>query len=429
MNAFGVVSLSVLLAVVLFAPARWALVGLFGGVLYMTLGQSIDLLGLNIYPMRVLTLAAFVRVEMRGEWSFSMLNDVDKALLLAFGYRTVVFVLHANGSATSAIALMVDVTLAYFAFRGLLRSFDDLTWFLRTLAVMLVPYVTLLWVHSTTGNNPFAIIGGIDELVARSGRPRCLGSFGHATILGTFGASFMALYIALFVIQKSRPWGLLGMALCLAVVYFSNSGGPMTCAILAVVGWLFWFLRAKMRAVRAAIVAILVGLALTMQAPIWFLPAKISDITGGDGWHRSYLMDIAFQHLGQWWLAGMSVLLTKDWFPYTVVTGGADIINYYLDFGIAAGLGATGFLCFLLFRAFSRLGRALDTFRGNDCVSRDIEFLLWALGVVLSVHVFNWLGIVYFDQYYAVFFMQLAALSTLSEQVTQVSGALKHRSV
>lgn len=429
MNAIGLATLSLLLVLVAFAPARWALLGVFGGVLYMTLGQVIPFLGLNVYPTRVLTLAAFVRVLMRGEWSLSMLNGIDKSLLLAFGYQTAVFILNENGSAINMIGQMVDVMLAYFACRGLLRSFDDLVWFLCALAILLLPYVALLYVESSTGNNLFTTVGGVGEHDFRNGRPRCIGSFAHAAILGTFGASFIPLFIALSLRGTSRFFGILGLSLCIAIVLFSNSGGPVTLAIVAVIGWLFWFLRTKMSAVRTAVVAILVILGFTMQAPLWYLPAKISDITGGDGWHRSYLMDIAFYHFDQWWLAGMSVLETKDWFPYIVVTGGADIINYYLGFGIAAGVTAIGLLCFLLVRAFSRLGRALAAIRLQGSAYSEGEMLLWALGVVLTVHVFNWFGMVYFDQYYVVFFMQLAALSTLSHKSTVCQAATSYRAM
>lgn len=110
----------------------------------------------------------------------------------------------------------------------------------------------------------------------------------------------------------------------------------------------------------------------------------------------------------------MSVLETKDWFPYIVSTGGADIINYYLAFGISAGVVATGLFCYLLVCAFSQLGRALAAVRSQAPLNSKREPLLWALGVVLTIHVFNWFGMVYFDQYNVVFFIQLAAISTLS---------------
>ncbi len=406
--------LTPLIIMVLFAPSRWALIGVFGGIVYMTLGQAIDVAGINIFPTRVLTLAAFVRVIVRGEWSVSMLNRIDKILLLTFGYQAAVFILNGNGSPVNMIGQFVDVTFAYFTGRGLVRSFEDLEWFLRALAFMLIPYVVLLYIESSTGNNPFAAIGGIAHHDIRDGRPRAVGSFSVPSILGTFGGSFVPLFIALTLQDKKRVIGILGQLLCLAIVLFSNSGGPVSCVMIAVIGWLIWFLRSKMSVVRASIFWTLVVLGFTMKAPLWYLPTKLSAITGGDGWHRSYLLDVAFRDLDRWWLAGMSVLETKDWFPYTVSTGGADIINYYLGFGIAAGVVATGLFCYLLVCAFSHLGQALAAVRSQAPLNSEKKLMLWALGVVLTIHVFNWFGMVYFDQYYVVFFIQLAAISTLS---------------
>jgi hypothetical protein len=414
MNAIGWATLSLLLTLVLFAPSRWALVGVFGGVLYMTIGQLIDIAGFHIFPSRVLTLAAFVRVLMRGEWSIAKINGIDKILIFTFFYQAAVFILNGNGNPINMIGQFVDASLAYIAGRGLLRTFEDLEWFLRGLVFMLFPYILFLYMESLTGSNPYAAIGGIAHHDIRDGRVRCVGSFVHASILGTFGGSFLPLFIALSLQRAKRVIGILGMMLCLAIVFFSNSGGPATCAILAMVGWLFWFLRSKMSGVRTSIFGMLVVLAFTMKAPLWYLPAKLSAITGGDGWHRSFLMDVAFRNIDRWWLAGMSVLETKDWFPYTVITGGADIINYYLGFGIAAGILATGLFCYLLVRAFSCLGKALTAVRVQVPSHTDKEIMLWALGVMLTIHVVNWFGLVYFDQYSAVFFIQLAVISTLS---------------
>jgi hypothetical protein len=420
MNSIGWVTLTFLLALVLLAPSRWALLGIFGGVLYMTIGQVVDVAGLHIFPTRVLTLAAFVRVLIRGEWSVVMLNGIDKILILTFFYQTAVFILNGNGSPINSSINMIgqfaDVILAYFTGRGFLRSFEDLEWFLRALVFMLVPYVIFLYVESSTGSNPFAAIGGIAHHEMREGRVRCVGSFVHASILGTFGGGLIPLFIALSLRGASRAMGILGVLLCLAIVLFSNSGGPATCVMLAVVGWLFWFLRTKMPTVRVSIFWGLVVLGFVMKAPLWYLPVKLSAITGGDGWHRSYLMDVAFRNLDRWWLAGMSVLETKDWFPYTVVTGGADIINYYLCFGIAAGVVAIVLFCYLLVRAFSCVGNALAAVRMQASSNIDKETMLWALGVMLLIHVFNWFGLVYFDQYNAIFFIQLAVLSTLSHK-------------
>ena len=74
-----------------------------------------------------------------------------------------------------------------------------------------------------------------------------------------------------------------------------------------------------------------------MRDPIWYLPSKMSALIGGGGWHRSYLMDQAIRHIDQWWLAGMPLDLTVNWFPY-LVHGAADMTNVYIGFGVDGGL-------------------------------------------------------------------------------------------
>jgi hypothetical protein len=150
---------------------------------------------------------------------------------------------------------------------------------------------------------------------------------------------------------------------------------------------------------------------------VWYLFAHVSNITGGDGWHRSYLIDVAYHHFGKWWLWGMPINETSGWFPYGLGTRSqADITNQFISLGLAAGVGAIILFILLLKRAYSGLGKTLAVVRSSTLETSNAEFLLWGLGVVLAVHITNWFGITYFDQMYVVWFMQLAVVSTLSEQ-------------
>jgi hypothetical protein len=155
-----------------------------------------------------------------------------------------------------------------------------------------------------------------------------------------------------------------------------------------------------------------------MKAPIWFLPARISDIVGGDGFHRSYLMDCAIRDLSKWWFSGMPIVDTANWFPYVVpATGGADITNQYLFFGVTGGLLAIILFILLLIKCYSLLGNSMYQLRASTSTPTGNEFLLWGLGVMLTVHISNWFGIRYFDQTYNLWFMQLAAISVTKAEV------------
>ena len=253
----------------------------------------------------------------------------------------------------------------------------------------------------------------------REGRLRAVGSFAHPSLLGTLGGTFLPLYIALWFTRLDRKFSLLGIGLCLMIVWASNSGGPISCVAVGLLGWMLWGFRTSMCWVRRGLLGVIVLLALIMKAPIWYLVARLGDVTGGDAYHRAYLMDISFQNLDKWWLAGMSIGDTIDWFPYVnATTGGADMTNQYLVFGITAGLGSMLLFINLLIRAFGAVGKALAKVRASTGPRED-EFLCWSLGVMLVVHVFNWVGIPYFDQTYVLWFMQLAMIASITDKMTR----------
>ena len=164
----------------------------------------------------------------------------------------------------------------------------------------------------------------------------------------------------------------------------------------------------------------IIVLGIVMKAPIWYLPAKVSSLSGGDGWHRSYLLEMAYKNLGKWWFAGMGIEQTRDWFPYNLeATGGADMTNTYLGFGITAGLLAMGLFITLLVVVFKTLGKALALVGESGRTNKETAFLLWGFGVMIAGHATNWLGIIYFDQTYVLWFMQLAIISSVTGQISR----------
>lgn len=428
MNAIGATILVILIAVVLFSPRRWAMLGMIAGVLYLTQGQAIEALGLNLFGMRFLELAGFARVMIRREFSFSKLNEIDRLFIVFYSFTTVVFLVRSHEGQAYQVGLAMDAFLCYFTFRGLVGGIKDFRWFLDALVILLIPYLVLILLERLTSHNPFEFMGGITEGVyVRDEKVRCMGSFRHPSLLGTLGASFLPLYIALTFFKTKRLWAMVGFGVCLGIVVLSNSGGPLNFAVVAFAGWFLWLFRKKMFAVRSIAVCLVALLALVMKAPIWYLPAKISVFSGGDGWHRSYLVDIAVRNLGKWWLAGMPVSKTVDWFEYTLsVTSSADITNQFIAVGLTAGIMAIALYILLFATAFRNIGMKLETVRAISPNSSEAEFLLWGLGVMLCGHLVNFFGITYFDQTYVIWFMQLAAIANIVSN-HRVSRSTKHR--
>jgi len=361
-------------------------------------------------------------VMARREFAFSNLNKLDRLFLLVYAYVTIVFLLRSNEGLAYQIGLAVDASFCYFIFRGLIADVDDFRWFLRAFVFLLIPYVAILAVEMRTTQNLFHDIGrALVEQDFRAGRLRCLGSFRHPALLGTLGGSFLPLYIALVMAKKDRKWGLIGIVLCAAIVFLSNSGGPVAAVAVGISGWTLWSMRTKMRLVRRWMLGLLVLAALVMEAPVWYLPARISDHlgVGGDSWHRSHLMEMAAQDIGKWWLWGMPVADTEGWFPYKLAAtlGGSDITNQYLSLGVAGGLLSMILFIVLLVKCFKSLGGAMGIIRASPNQA-ETEFMLWGLGVMLVVHIENWFAISYFDQTYVMWFMQLAAVVSIVSQIS-----------
>lgn len=431
MHPIAALLLTVFIIVVLSGSRRQALLAMMCSVLYLSQNQQLEVFGLSFFPSRFMEVAGFIRVYSRREFSFKALNRVDRALLMLYACTTALYLVRSTAGHGAAIATALDAVLCYFTFRGLVRNLEELRWLLVTLVIVLAPYMVVLAIERKTGRVPFPFMAGgagMEGGFVRDGVPRCFGSFRNMDLLGTFGVGFLPLYIGLIAANINRARAMIGAGLCVAIVIFSNSGGPLSSMGVAFVGWALWPFRTQMRLFRWSIVAGLTLLAMVMKAPIWYLIDRVSSFTGGSGWHRAYLIDVAFRHLDAWWMIGMPIAETSKWFPYTIgITGGADITNQYLLFGITAGLGGIGLLIFMLTRAFSDVGRASAIIRAAGQKHRATELMLWGLGVMLAVHLINWLGITYYDQIYVVWFMQLAAIATISNGIIRSRLAAKMR--
>jgi hypothetical protein len=426
MNAVSGTILVVLLIAVCFAPRRWALLAMMAGVFFLTQGHSVDVAGVNVYPIRFIEVAAFGRVLIRRELTWSNLNQIDVTFLLLYNYAALIWILRSPTIAGEQFASALDPTLCYLALRALVGTLDDLAWFLNAFVVLLVPFTALVFVERLTNQSAFTVLGATWELYMRDGVARAQGTFRHAILLGSIAATFLSLYMGLWLGGTRRAAALLGSGLCLSLVIFSNSGGPLTSAAAVFLGWSIWPLRNRMAAVRGGMLVVLLLLLGFMKAPIWYLPFKISALVGGGGYHRGLLMERAWDNLDKWWLAGMDIRETASWFPYVLdVVQGADVTNQFLSFGLRAGLPALALCIALLSVAFRHVGMARASIYKSADRERAAECLLWGLGVMLFVQAVTWLGVSYFDQSYVVWLMQLAALSA----ATQATALRAHESV
>jgi hypothetical protein len=283
---------------------------------------------------------------------------------------------------------------------------------INSLAIIIVPVALLMLYESKTGHNVFSCFGGVSELSEiRHGRVRAAGPFRHSILAGTFGATTLPLFVAFYASRtENRAKSIIGVLSCLAIIFTSASSGPLLAFVFSLIAFSFWYLRDRMKEVRWAILYCLILLHLVMNAPVWYLFSRVGDIIGGGGWHRSYLMNQAIEHINEWWIIGTKS--TQHWLPYSLAIepNSADITNQYLAVGLDGGIVTMLLFIFIIIKCFQGLGNAQTVDRQEPLGKR---FGLWCIGVSLFTHVVAFFSISYFDQIIAFWYLLIAIISTI----------------
>jgi hypothetical protein len=418
MNPVGILlTLGCVLAVAIL-PRRGAALGLFAAVCYITQGQMIDVGGFHFTSVRFVLLAGFIRVVAKGELRSSPLNMIDKVLIL-FALVTMIVSSVRMGVWQEQVGNAYNLLLSYFVLRGLVADWEEAQELFAGLAVLIVPLALCMILESLTGKNVFDFMGGHDDESMREGRYRCIGSFRGPHTSGTFGATLMPMFVGLYFMSvRQRPVAVAGFIAATIMTYTANASGPLMAFLSCMLGLAFWPVRTNMKRVRQGLVVMLVLLGFTMKAPIWYIMAKISSITGGDGWYRSYLMEQCWNHMSDWWLMGTSD--TSTWAVTLMSWGGADLCNLYVSCAANAGLASLILIILLLVLCFRYLGLALAVARDS---APEAEMLLWCLGAALFAHVVTLFSVTYFDQMHVAWWGLLAIISSISSDLIKRAPA------
>ena len=403
---------------VLFGSRRWAVAGIWGAICYLTQGQAVDLAGLNFTAIRLVVLFGAIRVVSRGESAGLSLHPLDKAL---GAYAVVLLAVYSIRIGTSEAfvyqsGLTFDILVTYAVFRCLVRDYQGVVDVLPIIGLVIVPLALFMLSESATGRNVFSVFGGIpDSPVIRNGHYRCQGPFRSPITGGLLGATFLPLLAGLlFNRVRDRIVVVVGALAATAIVVASHSAAPLSAYITALIALACWRLRHRMRLVRFGIVGMLVLLHFVMKDPVWFIIARISDVVGGDGWHRAYLIDQALKHFNVWWLAGTSD--TSQWMPTVLPeSGNADLTNVYIAAGVSGGLLSMVLFIVAMGRGFQSIGRAV---KAAAAQAPEREWFLWAVGAAHFTHVTTFISVQYFDQLQYAWYFQLAVLAA----VTSVAG-------
>ncbi len=416
-TAGGIVFTICLGVFLLVLPRRYALAPLFISGCYMTLGQVLLIGPFHFTIFRILILVGLMRVVFRKEILGIKLNTIDKILVIWVVISSAFYIMLRGGSSESIIYRLgatYNIIGLYFLIRALIWDFEDIVQAVRMLSIIIIPLALLFVLEWTTGRNLFSIFGGVSEFTAiRDGRLRCQGPFQHPIMSGTFGATAMPILAGLWAYNpKYRGWAAGAVVAATIIVITSTSSGPLLAYLMTLIGFASWVFRENMRSIRWGIVLSLLALHIVMKAPVWYLIARVGELIGGGGWHRSALINAAIQHFNEWWLIGTTY--TANWMPtgLAIDPNNTDITNQYIGEGVNGGLLSLCLFIWLIVKCFKAIG---DTIHNEVAFSRPEQIMVWSIGCALFGHVVSFLSASYFDQIIIFWYLIIAMSATLLE--------------
>lgn len=394
----------------MFLPRRLAPLPLLVGTCYMTLGQGFEAGPFSFTVIRMLVAAGFLRVLLRGERLQERINGMDWLMLLWAFWALCSSLFHQDVPAAlvNRLGLVYNACGIYFLLRIFCQSLDDVAGLCRVTAILLVPLAVEMVYESLTAHNLFSLLGRVPETpVLREGRVRAQGPFAHSILAGTIGAVCLPFVIALW--RTRRKEALAGISACLIMIVTSTSSGPILSAVAAVGALFMWRYRRRMRFVLWMSVIGYLCLDAVMKVPAYFLIARIDLAGGSKGWHRTRLIQSAFEHLSEWWAGGTDY--TRHWMPTGVSWSPdhTDITNHYLHMGVIGGLPLMLLFIGLLVKGFASVGRIVR--QRNDLEPASL-FMIWALGSSLFAHAATFLSVAYFDQSFVFLYLTLAIIGS-----------------
>jgi len=401
--------------ITLLLPRRYAFIPIIVSACYITLGQRIIIATADFTMLRIILLFCWIRIILRGEMSSIKFNTIDKALILYIisAIITYTFLWNTTAALINRLGLAYDAIGLYFFFRILIRDFDDINLLLKTLAIIIVPLACLMLIEKGTGKNLFYIFGGVPMFSQiREGSVRCQGSFAHPILAGTFGATLIPFFIVMwFKNEGTKALAITGFIAATIIAITAHSSGPAMAYLFAIIGMLMWRFRERMRAIRWGILFGLIALHMVMKAPVWFLIARLGELIGGGGWHRSELIDSCIHHFSEWWFIGTTY--TRHWMPtgVTYSPDQTDITNQFIRVGVDGGMVTLLLFIAVIVFCFRGVGQALKAAKDEPFA---IRIILWAMGASLVAHIASFFSVRYFDQIIVFWYLLLALISTAS---------------
>jgi hypothetical protein len=403
LHPLGLIAVFLLVLFALFLDRRKAITPLFIAAAGIPVSERLVILGADFTMLRILIIAYFARVAIRGEFRSIGWNRLDTAMLVwSICGTTVTFLAYGTLQAlVGRLGWSFDMLGIYFVGRLLIRSWSDVKLLGSSLAVLSLPVAILFAIEWAAAYNIFSIFGGIRaDPVVRAGRLRCSGAFGDPILAGTFWAASLPL---VWTLRKDKDFLMrLGTIGCLFIIVACSSSTPILSVLVAVICAALFPWRRHRTKMWIGLFALLTLLHVVREKPVWSLMQRV-DFTGGStGYWRYQLFDAFVKNFSKWYLLGEPDPLS--WGLWVM----EDVTNTYVAQGLTGGLlTLVAFLLVLTF-AFGNVGRALNVTR-----SLKRQWICWCIGVAISVNAVTFLGVMYYGQMIVILYVELSLASSV----------------
>lgn len=401
---------------IFFLPRRYVVVPLLLGLLLIPSGQNLYLGGVHVYTSRQILLFGWIRVLGSKSMDDGFLPrgfcTTDKLFLIWATYRAAAGVLMfmQAGAIPGSLAILWDALGGYFLFRYFIRTEEDIIRALKALSIVAIIAAAGMINEQVTRQNLFGQLGGIAAVPGiRNGHARSQGMFQQSLTAGAFGGTIWPLFLWLWKRGRSRIFGWLGAIAATVMVFTATTSTPILAWLGGILAICLWPIRRSMRVVRWGIILSLIALQMVMNAPVYFVIARI-DLSGGStAWDRAMLIDNLVRHFGSWWMVGTHDNVNWGYDSW-------DSCNQFVSEGIGGGLVC--FTCFiaLFVVCFKQIGIGRKAME-ND---RRKEWLIWLFAATLFAQVLAYFGIDYFDQSKFVWYLILVMIGVATAAASTV---------
>jgi hypothetical protein len=383
------------------ARSTWPVVLL---LCFVPSGQRFLVATLDFPFLRLLMVAAWARLIVRGEVRALAWNRLDRLLIAWAVVAVLTGTLHTSTwqQFLNRASAAFDALAIYFFFRQFLRTAADVAVVARQFLVCSFAVLGFMAIEYLTTRNVFGTFGGVPEITdVRDGRLRCQGAFAHPILAGCFYACLLPLYALLGFVERRWHGPVAGAAAAVAIAVLTASSTPVVAVLMAVACAMAWPLRSALPHARWLALLGLLCLHFLMKQPVWHLLARVDVAGGSTGWHRFHLVDQFFARLDEWWLLGTA--RTGHW-----GIGLHDVTNQYVAEGVGGGLARLCVFLLVILTAFQGVSRTLRL----QQLPRRSHWIAWALGTALFVHCVNFVAVTYFEQIIALWLLTLAAIGS-----------------